>query len=65
VVTLLVELGLSASKSQARKDLAAGAVTVNNVKIADGYAYPDDDFVGGELLLMRKGKKNYGVVRLG
>jgi len=64
VVTLLVELGLSASKSQARKDLAAGAVTVNNVKIADGYAFPDEDFVGGELLLVRKGKKNYGVVRL-
>ena len=65
VVTLLVELGLSASKSQARKDLAAGAVTVNNCKVADGYAFPDADFVGGELLLMRKGKKNYGVVRLG
>ncbi|WP_027192456.1 tyrosine--tRNA ligase [Fundidesulfovibrio putealis] len=65
VVTLLVELGLSASKSQARKDLAAGAVTVNNVKIADGYAFPEGDFIGGELLLMRKGKKNYGVVRLG
>jgi tyrosyl-tRNA synthetase len=65
IVTLLTELGLCPSKSQARKDLAAGAVTVNNMKIADGYAFPDGDFVGGELLLVRKGKKNYGVVRLG
>ena len=65
VVTLLTELGLCASKSQARKDLAAGAVTVNNAKIADGYEFPDADFVGGEILLVRKGKKNYGVVRLG
>ena len=65
VVTLLTELGLCASKSQARKDLAAGAVTVNNAKIADGYEFPPADFVGGELLLVRKGKKNYGVVRLG
>jgi len=65
MVTLLVELGLCPSKSQARKDLAAGAVTVNNAKVTDGYDFPDGDFVGGELLLVRKGKKNYGVVRLG
>jgi tyrosyl-tRNA synthetase len=65
MVTLLVELGLCPSKSQARKDLAAGAVTVNNAKVTDGYDFPEGDFVGGELLLVRKGKKNYGVVRLG
>lgn len=65
MVTLLVELGLCSSKSQARKDLAAGAVTVNNAKVTDGYDFPEADFVGGELLLVRKGKKNYGVVRLG
>ena len=65
IVTLLTELALCPSKSQARKDLAAGAITVNNAKIADGYDFPGADFIGGELLLVRKGKKNYGVVRLG
>jgi len=65
LVTLLVELGLCPSKGQARKDLAAGAISVNNAKVADGYAFPDADFIGGQLLLVRKGKKNYGVVRLG
>ncbi|MFP5238292.1 MAG: tyrosine--tRNA ligase [Acidobacteriota bacterium] len=65
LVTLLTELGLCASKSQARKDLAAGAVYVGNAKVAEGYAFPAEDFIGGELLLVRKGKKNYGVVRLG
>ena len=65
IVTLLVELNLCPSKSQARKDLAAGAVSVNNRKVADGYAYPVEDFVAGELLLLRKGKKSYGVVTLG
>ena len=65
VVSLLVALGLCPSKSQARKDLAAGAVSVNNVKIAEGYAFPGEDFVGGRLLMLRKGKKNYGVIRLG
>jgi len=64
VAAVLVELGLCASKSQARKDLAAGAISVNNAKIADGYGFPENDFIGGELLLMRKGKRNYGVVRL-
>ncbi len=65
MVALLVDLGLCPSKSQSRKDLAAGAVSVNNRKVAEGYDYPADDFVGGELLLVRKGKKSYGVVRLG
>jgi len=64
VAAVLVELGLCASKSQARKDIAAGAISVNNAKIAEGYDFPNHDFIGGELLLMRKGKKNYGVVRL-
>ena len=65
VVTLLAELGLCPSKSQARKDLAAGAISVNNAKVADGYAYAASDFIGGKLMLVRKGKKNYGVIRLG
>lgn len=65
LVTLLVELGLCSSKGQARKDLAAGAITVNTNKVADSYDFPDQDFLGGELLLVRKGKKNYGVVTLG
>jgi len=65
VAAVLTQLGLCVSKSQARKDLAAGAVSVNNVKIAEGYDFPERDFIGGELLCIRKGKKNYGVVRLG
>ena len=65
VAAVLVQLGLCASKSQARKDLAAGAISANNVKIAEGYDFPEGDFIGGELLLIRKGKRNYGVVRLG
>jgi tyrosyl-tRNA synthetase len=65
LVQVLVDLGLCPSKSQARKDLAAGAISVNNSKVADGYAFPTQDFIGGELLLLRKGKKNYGVVSLG
>jgi len=64
VAAVLTELGLCLSKSQARKDLAAGAVSVNNAKIAEGYDFPERDFIGGELLVIRKGKKNYGVVRL-
>ncbi|GFK95212.1 Tyrosine--tRNA ligase [Fundidesulfovibrio magnetotacticus] len=65
MVTLLVELGLCSSKGNARKDLAAGAVTVNNAKVGADYAYPESDFAGGSLLLVRKGKKSYGVARLG
>ena len=65
LITLLVDLGLCPSKSQARKDASAGAITVNTRKVAEGYVFAPEDFIGGELMLVRKGKKNYGVVTLG
>ena len=62
---VLVDLGLCPSKGQARKDFAAGAVSLNGGKVTDpAYAPAEPDFIGGRLLVLRKGKKNYGVVRL-
>jgi len=69
---ILVDLGLCPSKGQARKDIQAGAVSLNGDKVADAArALTEDDFLGevnatcGAFLVLRKGKKNYGLVRLG
>jgi tyrosyl-tRNA synthetase len=65
VPQMLVDLGLAKSKGQARKDMQAGGVYVNQQRADADYAPSESDFIGGELLLLRKGKKNYGLVVLG
>lgn len=62
---LLVDLGLCPSLGQARKDIKAGGIYLNNVRATENQAITGDDCIGGNILLLRKGKKNYGVVTLG
>ena len=63
---LLADLGLCPSNSQARKDIKAGGVYLNNVRVeSEDRPLTADDCIGGNILLLRKGKKNYGVVTLG
>lgn len=63
---ILHDLGLVKSKSQARKDIKAGGVYVNNERLDDEqHAFSAADFIDGGIMLVRKGKKNYGVVRAG
>ncbi len=59
---VLVDLSLSKSKGQARKDIKAGGVYINGERFEDGQEITDNDFIGGEALVIRKGKKNYGLV---
>ncbi|MGE4291237.1 MAG: tyrosine--tRNA ligase [Desulfovibrio sp.] len=61
---MLVDLDLAKSKGQARKDMQAGGVYVNQARVDGDYVPSEADFLGGELLLLRKGKKNYGLVIL-
>jgi tyrosyl-tRNA synthetase len=58
----LVDLNLCKSKGQARKDIKAGGVYINGERAAEGQDLADSDFIGGEVLVIRKGKKNYGLV---
>jgi len=68
---LLVDLGLCPSKGQARKDIQAGAITINGDKVTEARTLTQEDFLGevnathGAFSVLRKGKKNYGLVRLG
>jgi len=63
---LLVEVKAAPSKRQARQDIESGAVTVNGAKVTQ----VDADVavlgrIGDAYLIIRRGKKNYFLVRLG
>ena len=61
---LLVESGLVQSRSEARRAVAEGGAYVNNERVEDPDHVPADaDFLGGRVLVLRRGKKNFaGVV---
>lgn len=61
---LLVAAKLSPSKSQARKDVEAGGVYVNNVRAADAkLVLAPEHLLFGTYVLLRKGKRNYALLR--
>jgi tyrosyl-tRNA synthetase len=62
---ILVDLELVASKGQARKDIKGGGLYLNGERVEDGQDVVDSDFISGELLVIRKGKKHYGLVTKG
>ncbi|MGB2919284.1 MAG: tyrosine--tRNA ligase [Mycobacterium sp.] len=66
ITDLLVASGLSASKGAARRTIAEGGVSVNNVKIAtDDWVPQPSDFLHGKWLVLRRGKRNIaGVERV-
>jgi len=64
LVDLLVAAKLSPSKSQARKDVEAGGVYVNNVRAADAkLVLGPEHLLFGTYVLLRKGKRNYALLR--
>jgi tyrosyl-tRNA synthetase len=66
ITDLLVASGLSASKGAARRTIAEGGVSVNNVRIeSDDWAPQPSDFLYGKWLVLRRGKRNIaGVERV-
>jgi len=64
LVEALVQAGLAKSKSEARRQVEQGGVYVNQqrVKDVDRKLEPSDWLAGGNLLL-RKGKKDYALLR--
>ncbi|TAN24829.1 MAG: tyrosine--tRNA ligase [Actinomycetota bacterium] len=65
LVDLLCEAGLANSKSESRKVIAQGGAYVNNSRISEIEArvYTSDLTAGG-VLLLRRGKKDYVVVKV-
>ncbi len=59
----LVLAGLTNSKGQARKDIEAGGVYLNNVRVTDvARGVSTADLLFGKHVLLRKGKRTYGVL---
>ena len=64
LISLLVELGLSASKTMARKDIEGKGISINEVKILDiSKTLVESDFISGKCLI-QKGKSNKKVVEV-
>ncbi len=59
---LLVEVGLASSRSDARRSIDQGAVSVNGQRAAAGATVAAADLLHGRYVLLRKGKKSYGLL---
>lgn len=63
ILTILTRSGLSASRSEARRAVEQGGVTINDEKCSDVHAlFEKNDFSGG--MIVRRGKKNYKKIEL-
>lgn len=61
---LLVKTGLVKSKSEARRTIQQGGLTINDVKVTDVYAAYGADAFAGDGMIIRKGKKSFRKVTL-
>jgi tyrosyl-tRNA synthetase len=61
---VLVRLGLAGSLNQARKLLADGAVSVDGEKVPADRALGPADALHGRWILLRKGKRDWGVLEV-
>lgn len=60
LISLLTDGGLAASRSDARRTIQQGGVTVNDAKCMEfDKVFTSDDFNGDGALLIKKGKKSY------
>ena len=64
-IDLLVAAGLAASKGAARRTIAEGGASVNNIRIAeDTTAFTAEDTLAGGWLVVRRGRRAVAGVRL-
>jgi tyrosyl-tRNA synthetase len=65
LVELLADTGLSASRSAAKNDIKGGGIYINNQRSGDlGRAVTQQDTLHGRYVVLRKGKKNFHLVKL-
>ncbi|QWH10683.1 tyrosine--tRNA ligase [Bacillus mycoides] len=66
IVEWLVDLGIEPSRRQAREDINNGAILMNGNKVTDVNAdVKVSNSIDGKFIIIRKGKKNYTLVKLG
>jgi len=66
LVDAVIQAGLATSKSEARRAIEQGGIYVNQQRVKDAArSIGSADWLAGRNLLLRKGKKDYGLLRLG
>jgi tyrosyl-tRNA synthetase len=62
---LLVRSGLVTSKSQARRTIGEGGAYLNNARVTEeSYAPTTADLLGGQWLVLRRGKRSVGGIKV-
>jgi tyrosyl-tRNA synthetase len=62
---LLLECGVVASKGEARRAIEAGGIYFNNHRVSDAASRTTlADAIDGQFLVLRRGRKNYWLVRI-
>ncbi|KUP20488.1 tyrosine--tRNA ligase [Paenibacillus sp. DMB5] len=65
IVEWLVDLGIEPSKRQAREDITKGAISINGERVNElEVDITAEHAIGGKFIIVRKGKKNYSLVKL-
>lgn len=65
IVDWLVDLGIEPSKRQAREDITKGAISMNGERVSDvSLEVTAAQAIGGRFIIIRKGKKNYSLVKM-
>ena len=60
ILDVLVGGGICSSKREAREMVSGNAISINNNKITDlEYEVTPKDAIDGEILVLKKGKRNY------
>lgn len=63
IVEILTEKSnFLSSKSEARRDLKANAISVNKEKVGEDYEVSKSDLISNQYILLQKGKKNYFIL---
>ncbi|MER2261018.1 MAG: tyrosine--tRNA ligase [Psychrobacillus sp.] len=64
IVDFIVEATVSPSKRQAREDVTNGAISINGERITEiGYVVGQEDRLEDEFMIIRRGKKNYKMIK--
>lgn len=65
LVDLLISSGLAPSKGEARRAIEGGGIYLNNRRVGEEKkSVTTGDTIGGELIVLRKGRKEYRLVRV-
>jgi tyrosyl-tRNA synthetase len=65
IIDLLVSKGeFLKSNGEARRAIQENSISVNKEKIDESYVLQADDLIGGQYLLLQRGKKNYFILKI-